>query len=461
MNTRVPGTALAASSLAFCLVLLDTSLVNVALPTIRHDLGASVAGLQWIVNAFPLALATLLMSAGAFVDRFGARRLMFGGVAIFLVGSSLAGVANGPRALIAAQAGLGVGAALLLPASLSLLTHAYPDPARRAVAVGIWSSTAAVAFAASPLVAGFLIDVGGWRAVFAVNLPFAVAVVGLLTWHVPETPTRIGQGVDLAGQCTAMVALAALTFALIESRPLGWSSKAVLGSLAVFVIASVGFVAIERRSTDPMLPLGLFSTRGFSPSIAAGVLVSVSVYGQLFLLALYLQDGRGLSPTEMGLVYLAQPVATALIGIPIGRFIGRMGPRVPLIVGGAAGAVGSLLLAAVIGRATSYGVIVLALTLFGIAGGSVVPAVYSAVVSSVPSAQVGVASSVLNAARQTGGVLGIAVLGGLVSATNFVSGLPLAMALCALSFAGIALVGVWMRRLPRPAGLGSPAPVRA
>jgi DHA2 family methylenomycin A resistance protein-like MFS transporter len=149
-----PSCALAASSLAFCLVLLDTSLVNVALPTIRHDLGASVAGLQWIVNAFSLALATLLMSAGALVDRYGARRLMFGGVAVFVLGSALAGAASDSGALIGAQAALGVGAALLLPASLSLLTHAYPDPARRAFAVGIWSSTAAVAFAASPLLAG-------------------------------------------------------------------------------------------------------------------------------------------------------------------------------------------------------------------------------------------------------------------------------------------------------------------
>jgi len=401
------------------------------------------------------------MSAGAFVDRYGARRLMFGGVAVFVLGSALAGAANDTGALIGAQAALGVGAALLLPASLSLLTHAYPDPARRALAVGIWSSTAAVAFATSPLLAGLLIAVGGWRAMFAVNLPFAVAVVALLVRHVRETPTRIGHGMDLAGQCAAMIALASMTYALIESRPLGWTSAAVIGSLTAFVIATGMFVAVERRSNDPMLPLGLFSVRGFSSSIAAGVLVSISVYGQLFLLALYLQAGRGLTPLRMGLVYLAQPAATAMIGIPIGRLIGRIGARVPLIAGGVAGAAGSLLLAATIGRSTSYTVIILALSLFGIAGGSVVPAVYSTAMASVPASQVGVASSALNAARQTGGVLGIAVLGGLVSASNFASGLPLPMALCALSFAGVSLVGVRMRSARRAAGLSSPAPAPA
>jgi MFS transporter, DHA2 family, methylenomycin A resistance protein len=182
---------------------------------------------------------------------------------------------------------------LLLPASLSLLTHAYPDPARRAFAVGIWSSTAAVAFATSPLLAGLLIAVGGWRAVFAVNLPFAVAVMVLLVRHVRETPTRIGHGLDLGGQCAAMIALGSLTFALIEGRPLGWTSAAVLASLTTFVFATAVSVAVERRCDDPTLPSGLFSVRGFSSSVVAGVLVSVSVYGQLFLLALYLQAGRG------------------------------------------------------------------------------------------------------------------------------------------------------------------------
>jgi DHA2 family methylenomycin A resistance protein-like MFS transporter len=190
---HAPGLALAASSLAFCLVLLDTSLVNVALPAIGHDLGAGVAGLQWTLNAYPLVLAALLMSAGALADRLGARRLVLAGAALYLLGSLFAATASTVGVLVAAQAALGLGAVLLLPSSLSMLTHAYPDPARRAVAVGIWATVAAGSFAASPFLAGVLIDAGGWRAVFAVNVPFAIAVAVLALWHVPDTPKRIAR----------------------------------------------------------------------------------------------------------------------------------------------------------------------------------------------------------------------------------------------------------------------------
>jgi DHA2 family methylenomycin A resistance protein-like MFS transporter len=442
MTPSRPALALAASSLAFCLVLLDTSLVNVALPDIGRDLGASVTGLQWTINAYALVLATLLMSAGALADRLGARRLVLCGAALYLLGSLFAATANGVGVLVAAQGTLGLGAALLLPSSLSLLTHAYPDPVRRGVAVGIWSTVAAGSFAASPFLAGLLIDAGGWRAVFAVNVPFAVTVAVLLLWHVPDTPKRIARSLDLAGQGSAMVALGALTFALIESRALGWDSSAVIGCLGAVVLASAAFVIVERRSAAPMLPLGLFAARGFTWSIVAGLLVTFALYGQLFLLTLYLQEARGLSATEMGLVYLSQPIVVAFVGIPTGRMLGRIGPRVPLIVGGVAGLCGALLLAATIGPSTPYELIVGSLMLFGLAAGTIVPAVTSAVVLVVPAAQVGVASSALNAARQTGGVLGIALLGGLLSARDYVTGLPVTMVLCAAAFAGVAAVGV-------------------
>jgi DHA2 family methylenomycin A resistance protein-like MFS transporter len=239
------------------------------------------------------------MSFGALADRSGARRLLLGGMAIFVVASGFAATGNALGGLIAAQAALGVGAALLLPSSLTLPAHAYPNPARRAAAVGIWSRSRP-----PPL-----------RRAHSSPVCSSTWVAGV----------RSSQ--------STMVALAALTFALIENRPLGLTSAAVLGSLALCAAAGAGLLIAERRSPAPMLPLGQFPARGFSWSLVAGVLLSFAVYGELFLLALYLQDVRGLTPIETGLVYLQQPVATALVGIPTGRLIGRIGPRLPLIAG--------------------------------------------------------------------------------------------------------------------------------
>jgi DHA2 family methylenomycin A resistance protein-like MFS transporter len=428
--------ALAASSLAFALVLLDTSLVNVALPAIRNDFAAGMDALQWVVNAYTLVFASLLMTAGVFVDRLSASRMLWLGSAIFAAGSLGASAAPGVWALVAVQAGLGAGASLLVPASLSLLTRTFPESSSRARALGIWASVAAVAFAASPVIGGVIIDLVGWRGVFAVNLPLIFGVMILLRWAAAPAPTGPRREIDLPGQVAATVALAALTFGLIESGTLGWAGPAVIAAFVVALAAALAFVMIQSRTSAPILPLELFSRPGFSASVIAGVLMNFALYGQLFLISLYLQEQRGLSATDTGLMFLSQPAVVALTGVPAGCVIGRIGYRLPLAVGGAAGALGALLLTG-IDASTSYATLIAALVCFGVAGGTIVPAITSAVVASVPAAMVGVASSALNAARQTGAVLGIAVLGGMVSQTDFVSGLPQAMGLC-----GAALLGV-------------------
>jgi DHA2 family methylenomycin A resistance protein-like MFS transporter len=438
-SMRRPAVALTASSLAFSLVLLDTTVVNVALPAIRDDLHAGVTSLQWIVNGYTLVLASLLLTAGALSDRLGSRRLMLGGVAVFAVASAGAALAPSVSTLVAAQVVLGLGAATLIPASLALLTHAYPEPARRARAVGIWASTSAAAFAAGPVVAGLLIDVVSWRAMFAINLPFAVAVA-VLVLTVEETPRRASRGLDVPGQVTAVLALASLTFALIESRSLGWGSPAVVGALAVSIAAGLTFVAVEHRSATPMLPLSLFRSPTFSASAAAGALVSFAVYAQLFFLSLYLQEVRGLSALETGFSFLPQPVVFALAGLPAGRLVARIGPRLPLAAGGAIAAAGSLVLLTT-GADTPYGLMVVGLVLFGAGAGTAIPALTSAVVSTVPAAQVGVASAALNASRQMGGVLGVAVLGGLVTGGRFLEGMHVALAVCAAALIAVALLG--------------------
>jgi MFS transporter, DHA2 family, methylenomycin A resistance protein len=446
--THRPAVALAASSVGFALVLLDTTVVNVALPTIRDDLGASASGLQWIVNGYTLVLASLLLSAGALADRLGARRLMLAGTAIFAVASAAAALAPSTGALVAAQVLLGTGAAALVPASLALLTNAYPDPVARARAVGVWAAASASAFAAGPVLAGLLIDGIGWRAIFAINLPFAIAVAGLVLRGVAETPRTAARGLDVAGQLLAVATLASLTFALIESRPLGWGAPVVLVALGASLAAGAAFVAVEHRGRAPMLPLGLFASRAFSTSTTAGLLVSFAIYGQLFVLSLYLQEVRGLTALGTGLAFIPQPIVFALAGIPAGRAVARFGPRVPLAAGGTLAAAGAVVLASV-GAGTPYAVILASLVLFGLGAGITIPALTSAVVSSVPGPQVGVASAALNASRQTGGVLGVALLGGLVTGGDVVGGMHTALLACAVALAGAAVLGARITARPR------------
>lgn len=452
--TRRPAVALVASSLAFSLVLLDATVVNVALPEIREDLGAGVTELQWVVNAYTLALASLLLSAGALADRFGGRRMALAGASLFTVASAVAAAAPTVAALVGAQLLLGVGAAALVPASLAILTRAYPEPARRARAVGVWAASSAAAFAAGPVLAGLLIEAVGWRAIFAVNLPFAAAVLLLVSRGVAPAPGARGRGLDLAGQATAIVALAALTLALIESGDVGWGSPLVAAALAVALAAGTAFVAVERRAAAPILPLTLFRERAFTASTVAGLTVSFALYAELFLVSLYLQDVRGLSALETGLAFLPQPILFALAGLPAGRLVARHGPRLPLAAGGATAAAGALVLVGA-GATTPYALLVLGMALFGAGAGAVIPAITTAVVAAVPAAQVGVASAALNASRQTGGVLGVAVLGGLVADGAFLAGMHLALLVAAVALLGAALLGA--RLVPSRAPLAEAA----
>jgi DHA2 family methylenomycin A resistance protein-like MFS transporter len=434
-----PALALAVAALAYALVLLDTSLVNVGLSAIRDDLGASVTALQWVVNGYALVLASLLLSAGALTDRIGARRMLMGATALFAVGAAGAALAPTTAALVAAQVVLGTAAAGLVPASLALLTHNYPDPIRRARALGVWAAISATSFAAGPVIGGLLIDTAGWRLMFAINLPFALAVLVLLT-RVGETTRARSRSLDLPGQATAIVALAALTFGIVESRSLGWDSPAVLAALVIALVAGSAFVAVERAGRAPMLPLSMLRSRRFSSAATAGLLINFAVFGQFFLFSLYFEDVRHLSALQTGLAFLPQPLLLALAGIPAGRLVARVGPRVPLAVGGTLAALGALVLLTV-QPGTSYLQIVVGLMLFGAGAGGVIPAVTAAAVASVPSPQVGVAAAALNASRQMGGVLGVAVLGGMAGAGgSLMSGTHTALAIAAIALVGIVLL---------------------
>jgi DHA2 family methylenomycin A resistance protein-like MFS transporter len=312
-NVEGRGWALLATSLGFAVVQLDVSVVNVAIQPIGADLGGSVAGLQWVVNAYTVAFAALILSAGALGDRVGARRVFAAGFAVFTLASAACGLAPTLPALIAARAVQGSGAAVLVPCSLSLLTHMYPDPAGRARAVGLWAAGAAAALSVGPLVGGLLTAALGWRSVFFVNAPIGLAGILLTYRYAAETSRSRSRGVDLPGQLAAVVALVALAVAVVDGGRDGFGTAPVLLGFGLAGLAAGAFVLVEARRSSPMLPLGLFRSGTFSASTAIGLTMNVAFYGLIFLLSLYFQRARGWSVLATGLAF-APTTAAVLVG---------------------------------------------------------------------------------------------------------------------------------------------------
>lgn len=436
-----PRSALVASTTAFTLVILGTTVVNVALPSVHRDLGSTTAGLQWVINVYTLMLASLMLSMGALCDQRGARRVMLGGVALFIAGALLAAGAPTLGLLLAGQVLLGTGAAALMPASLALISDAYPGQRERGRAVAIYASASAVAIGIGPVVGGLLIDAVGWRAIFGIDVPLALFVGGLVAAHVRETPRRARAGLDPWGQLTAVVALAALTFAVIQSGTGGWLVARTLCALALAAGAGVAFLVIERRGRSPMLPLAILGSRAFDASALAGLLVNFAVYGQFFVLSLYLQELRGISPLQTGLFFLVQPcvaAGTALLG---GAITNRRGPRIPTVSGGLCAMAGTLLILQIQAH-HSYAPLIGGLALLGAGGGMSVPALTVAVVASSRRDQVGIAAAGFTATRQIGGILGVAVLGALTGQPVSLSGIHAAIAVAAGALLASALLGV-------------------
>jgi DHA2 family methylenomycin A resistance protein-like MFS transporter len=407
---------LLASTAGFAIVLLDTTIVNVALGAIARDLHASPTTLEWIANAYTLVFAGLLLSTGLASDRIGARTVFVAGLATFATGSVLAMLAPTATALIAAQAVLGVGAALVLPTSLALLSQVFVDPGRRIRAVGIWAAGSSVAFAAGPVLGGVLIEQAGWRAIFALNLPLAALGAGLVLTQVrggavrgrPPAPLNLGP------QAAAIAMLLALTFGLIESNSRGWSSPPVLVALGAAAVFAVALIMRERTADHRLIPRELVADRRFTASTAGGALLNFAFYGELFFLSLFLQQERGLDALHTGLAFLPQPLLFMLVSPVAGRLVATRGPRLPLAVGSALGAAGAFVLLGVDGH-SPYSALMAGLLLSGVGGGLAIPAVTAGVMGSAPISLAGIASATLNAGRQTGGVLGVAVLGGLAT----------------------------------------------
>jgi DHA2 family methylenomycin A resistance protein-like MFS transporter len=422
---------LAAMSLGYGVVQLDVTIVNVAITSIGESFGGGVAALQWVVSAYTIAFAAFILTAGALGDRIGAKRVFLAGFAIFTLASLACALAPTLSILIAARAVQGVAAAILVPNSLALLNHAYPGERERGQAVSIWAAGASLALTAGPLVGGGLITITGWRSIFLVNIP--IGLIGLwLTWRgARETSKSPHRKLDLPGQLTAILALGCLAGGIIEGGGFGWTSAFVIAGFLAFFIAATSFVIIERKSAQPMLPLSMFENRPFSTTALVGLLVNIAFYGLIFVFSLYFQQVNGLSVLWTGLAFVPMMAAVFFPNLMAARVADRIGAKTTIAVGAAVSAASCLALLW-IDQGTGYGAIVMQFMAMGAGLGLLVPPLTSTLLGSVDKTRSGVASGVLNSMRQTGSVIGVALLGSLVgSAGGVIAGLRMALVIAA------------------------------
>ncbi|WP_269792828.1 MFS transporter [Stenotrophomonas sp. Iso1] len=437
------GTLLA-SALGFVIVLLDVSVVNVALDALRHQFDTDVSGLQWVINAYALVFAALLLTSGTLGDRLGAWRVFLAGFAVFTAASVACGLSSSLPVLIAARLVQGLGAALLVPNSLAMLHHAYPDREQRNRAVGWWGGLGAVSLAAGPVLGGLLVTHLGWRSIFLINLPIGLMGMYLTLRHA----TRVAghrRAVDWSGQAVAILALASLTYAITEAAHLGWTHEWVLRSAMLAVIALLVFICIETRIHSPMLPLALFRNPTFSVVSVAGVVVNFAYYGLIFVFSLFFQMQQHRSAQLTGVAFLPMTVVLIAVNVLAGRLTARVGPRVLMVLGPLLAASGYLLLMP-LSIDGGYGYLVAPMLLAASGIALMVPTMTNITLSSVDASRAGIASGVLNSARQVGGMLGVAVFGYLVRDTApkpFMHGMHLSIGLAVVLLVGGSILCWW------------------
>ncbi|MFC4564812.1 MFS transporter [Nocardiopsis mangrovi] len=403
--------ALAAAVTGFFVITLDATIVNVALPSIRADLGGGMAGLQWVVDGYTLVFAALLLSAGALTDRIGARRSLTAGLAVFVLASAACGLAPGLGVLVAARFVQGIGAAAMMPATLALIRAAYDDPAERARAIAVWAMGGAAAAASGPVVGGLLTEVS-WPLIFFINVPVGAAAL-LLLLCATASPLRKAP-FDWAGQLAAVAAMGGLTFGVIEAGAAGFTAPRVLASLTVAVAGTAAFLLIEARAAHPMVPLELFRDRAVVIAVALGFAFMVAFYGLPFLYSLYFQQVRGLSPMATGLAFVPMLAVASLLTPVVARLVERIGRRASITAGLLVMSAGVAVLAVLPAAAPVWLVAVLLFPV-GLGGPLIMPPITAHLLDSVPAHRAGVAGGILNTARQVGGALAIAVFGALLA----------------------------------------------
>jgi len=393
---------------------VDNTIVNVALPSIQRDLHAPVSGLQWTVDAYTVVVASFLILAGSTADRFGRRRVFQIGLATFTLGSLLCSLAPGLGWLVAFRMLQAVGGSMMNPVAVSIITNTFTDPRERARAIGIWGGVFGLSIAAGPVLGGLLVAGVGWRGIFWVNIPIGVAAIVLTALFVPESRAARARRPDPVGQVLIIVALAALTYAIIEGPHRGWLSAVILGLFALTAAAITGLVIYEPRREEPLLDLRFFRSAPFSGASLIAISALAALGGFLFLNTLYLQDVRGLSALHAGLYTLPLAAVTGLSSPLSGRIVGRRGPRLPLVISGLAITAGGVLLIGLT-PTTSTGLLMAAYVILGIGFGMVNAPITTTAVAGMPLAQAGVAAAVASTSRQVGVTLGVAVVGSVVT----------------------------------------------
>jgi EmrB/QacA subfamily drug resistance transporter len=448
---------LAAVAFGLFMIMLDNTIVNVALPSIQRSLHMSISSLEWIVTAYALTFAALLITGGKLGDLYGRKRMFIAGLVVFTLASLACGLAPSAGFLIGARAVQGVGAALMNPATLSIITATFP-PKERGQAIGIWAGVSALALAIGPLIGGLIVDNINWHWIFYVNVPVGVVGIIVSRWVIAESrDTSHEQSIDLPGLVTSGGALLALSYALIEGNQRGWGSPEIIGLFVGAVVLFAVFIWLELRQRLPMLDLDLFKIGSFAGANIVAMLVSLGMFGVFFFISLYVQNVLGYSPTKAGAIFLPMTILIILIAPIAGKLSDRVGSR--WLMGAGMAILGvSLLLYQRIGLHTGFWSLLPQLVLGGVGMALTMSPMTSAAMGSVPTDKAGVGSGVLNSFRQVGGSLGIALMGAIlltyqhptksktVAAQQFVNGLHAALLVSAFIAFAAAAVAVFMVR---------------
>jgi EmrB/QacA subfamily drug resistance transporter len=399
---------------ALFMIMLDNTVVNVALPSIQKDLKSSISGLEWTVNAYTLSFAVLLVTGGRLGDIFGRRRMFLFGVVVFGASSAFIALSQTEAWLVTGRAIQGIGAAFMMPATLSIISNAFP-PHERGKAIGTWAGVSALALAIGPVVGGFLTENVSWQSIFLLNVPVAaIAVfVTLAAAHESRDETSTHR-VDLPGVAAVSAGLGALVLALVEGNSWGWGSASILALFAVAAVAMVAFVVAELRVPEPMVDFGFFRSRSFLGANLVAFIVSFAMLAMFFFLALYMQNIKGYSPLQAGVRFLPSTLVIVVVGPIAGRLSDRIGPR-PLMVAGLLTVAGSLFWQGHLAVDTSYGFLVGAFILMGLGMGLVMSPMSTAGMNAVEPTKAGVASGILSMSRMVGGTFGVAVMGALIT----------------------------------------------
>ncbi|NIY65286.1 MFS transporter [Streptomyces malaysiensis] len=406
---------LAICCMSLLLVSLDNTVLNVALPSMRSDLHASVSGMQWTIDAYTLVLAALLMLSGSTADRVGRKRTFQTGLVIFTLGSGLCSLAPNLEALVIFRMVQAIGGSMLNPVAMSIITNVFTEPRERARAIGAWGGVVGISMAAGPIVGGLLVESVGWRSIFWINIPVGVAALILTARYVPESRAPKPRRADPIGQLLVIAVLGTLTYAIIEAPDRGWDSPLIVTCAVIAVAGLLALVRYEGRREEPLIDVRFFHSAPFSGATVVAVCAFAALGGYLFMNTLYLQDVRGLNALHAGLWMLPMAFMCFVCAPLSGRLVGARGPRPSMLVAGVAITASGVMFAVFNAQASDAGLLI-GYVLFGLGFGMVNAPITNTAVSGMPRTQAGVAAAVASTSRQVGQSLGVAVIGAVLAA---------------------------------------------